>query len=75
MTNGSLRRWVAQWRFAAVELPKQKARELRALTEKEAIADTDMLLDSQDDAWAPAERKTSSGFVDQQRLFACLAAK
>ena len=74
-TDASLRRWVAQWRIAATELPKQKARELRALTEKQAIDDANMLLDLKADAWSPPGRKLSSGFVDQQRLFARLAAK
>lgn len=70
-----LRRWVAQWRFAAIELPRQKRRELRALTEKEAIATADMLLDMKSNGWSPPERRVSSGFVEQQRLFARLAEK
>jgi hypothetical protein len=74
-TSRSLRRWAAQWRFAAIELPKQKARELRALTEKQAIDNANMLLDMKVDGWTPPHRKISSGFVDQQRLFARLAAK
>jgi hypothetical protein len=74
-TSRSLRRWAAQWRFAAIELPKQKARELRALTEKQAIDNANMLLDMKVDGWTPPHRRISSGFVDQQRLFARLAAK
>ena len=74
-SDGLLRQWVAQWRFAAIELPKQKARELGALTDKQALTDTKTLLEIETDGWTPPERQESSGFVEQQRFFARLSAK
>ena len=44
MDRASQRAWMMQWRRAAVALEEQRGRELRALTDQEALAASDALL-------------------------------
>jgi hypothetical protein len=60
---------MAQWRAAQGALREQRARELRAMTDRSASAAADALL-SADFLTGPAgSRRTSSGLVRQQALF------
>jgi hypothetical protein len=59
--------WLQQWQSAAVELPLIHAKELRSLSDAEALSASDALLMLP--GQVPAERWTSSGLVEQQRLF------
>jgi hypothetical protein len=72
VVDEQLRQWVAQWRVAGAELKKQKRAELRALSDSQAIADADMLLNMVPGTWMPKLRETSSGLVEQQRIFSRL---
>ena len=63
------RAWMAQWRAASVALAAQRVRELRALTEEDARAATQALLDLGASLPIPPEREKMSGLVIQQALF------
>ncbi len=64
------RAWVEQWQRAAVALAEQHRRELRALSDRDALAASDALL-----SLAPLlaayrrPRAPASGLVEQQALF------
>ena len=63
------RRWIAQWQAARAALRAQRASELAALSDEEALAAADALLTVAAIAdLAPASRD-SSGLVQQQVLF------
>ena len=64
-----IKRWVETWKFAGPELERIKKEELRAMTDREAAADAEMILSVAVDDWTPESRKVSSGLVEQQRLF------
>ena len=64
-----IKRWVETWKFAGPELERIKKEELRAMTDREAAADAEMILSVPVDDWTPESRKVSSGLVEQQRLF------
>jgi len=59
-------RWVEQYKAAARELEAQRRRELRALTEDEALRQSEILL-SIPASWRA--RPDWSGLVEQQALF------
>jgi uncharacterized protein YcbX len=63
------KRWMAQWREAEVALLEVKREELRALSDEEALAVCDILLAEADEFYIPPRAKTSSGLVEQQRIF------
>jgi hypothetical protein len=65
-TPAQQRRWMAQWREAAVMLDEVKRDELANLTEREAWRQTESLL-----SLAPHYRRLSrtSGLVQQQAWF------
>jgi hypothetical protein len=67
--RASERAWVMQWRHAAVALEEQRRRELRALTEQEALAASDALLCLAAALPLDTRRLTDSGLVRQQALF------
>lgn len=67
-----MKRWVETWKLAGPELERIKKEELRALSEEEGIADVESILSVPVDGWTPEWRKTWSGLVEQQRLFAKL---
>lgn len=56
--------WMAQWRFAAQELPKIRARELRAMTDERAVGALELLDLNSTDA-----DERSNGLVIQQAWF------
>jgi len=60
---------MAQWRAASVALAEQKAIELRTMSDEEALAATDALLDLGASLPLSTEREGTSGLVIQQGLF------
>jgi hypothetical protein len=60
------RAWMEQWRRAAVALAEQRKRELRALSEADALAASDALLSLATLTRARRPRLTTSGLVQQQ---------
>ncbi len=58
-----------QWRRAAVALEEQRKRELRALSDQEALAASDALLSPALILPLDASRLTDSGLARQQALF------
>jgi len=63
------KKWMAQWRSAEVALLEVKREELRALSDEEAQAACDLLLANADEFYVPPQMRTSSGLVEQQRIF------
>jgi hypothetical protein len=61
--------WMAQWRSAAVALAEQRERELRDLTDAEALAASEALLALACVVALDPARLTGSGLVRQQELF------
>ena len=64
------RSWLQQRALGASALQAIEDAELRRLDPATALAQTEMLLSAVRLADLPEERRTSSGFVEQQRLFA-----
>jgi hypothetical protein len=64
-----LRLWVDTWRDADVALARIKRQALEQLDTREALA---QLADAFDAAVRDAPRTTTSGLVEQQRLFGLL---
>ena len=62
--------WFAQWTKASRALAEVSERELRELSEAEALRRTDALLSLGARQPVSAARETHSGFVEQQALFA-----
>jgi len=62
-------RWMAQWRAAGAALRAQRASELAALSNEQALAAADALLSMDLAAALPEGRPASSGLVRQQALF------
>lgn len=62
-------RWLAQWRAAGPALAEVRRRELRALTDEEALRAADALLSLAESMPLASERQTTSGLVAQQALF------
>ncbi len=62
------RQWGRQWALAATALAAVRARELRTLTDEDALAATEQLLALVNPAELPATRRTGSGLVELQRL-------
>jgi len=60
---------MTQWRRAAVALEEQRRRELRALSDREALAASDALLSLATVLPRNTNRLTDSGLVRQQALF------
>ena len=56
--------WMEQWRFAAQELPKIRARELRAMTDEQALGALELL-----DLNSAEADERSNGLVIQQAWF------
>jgi hypothetical protein len=61
------RRWMEQWRGAALALEEHKRRELRFLTDERALAASDALLALACPERLSPERRNSSGLVEQQQ--------
>jgi hypothetical protein len=64
------RSWLRQRELGAAALQAIEDGELRQLDPAAALAQTEMLLSAVRLDDLPEERRTSSGFVEQQRLFA-----
>jgi len=62
--------WLRQRERAAVEVAQVEDEELRRLDDPEALRLSDALLAAAPIEQMVADRKTTSGFVEQQRLFA-----
>jgi hypothetical protein len=60
--------WMAQWRAAGPALEEVRAREIRALTDEEALAASEDLLSLAASTPLPPERLRGSGLVAQQWL-------
>jgi hypothetical protein len=60
--------WMQQWREAAVALADQKAHELRTMTDVQALAASEALLDIGASLPISPERRMTSGLVIQQAL-------
>jgi len=67
--NPRWKEWMQQWREAGPALARQKLEELRALSETQALQDSNMLLSSFPEGFHRACDAKSSGMVDQQRFF------
>jgi len=68
-----MKRWVDTWKTAGPELERIKREELRAMTEQEALLRVERVMNSRaPDRWNRPDRRTSSGLIEQQRLFAGL---
>ena len=57
--------WVKQYKNAAIELERRRYDELRALTDEKALRMADAVLSIP----VANRRRTSSGLVEQQRIF------
>jgi hypothetical protein len=60
------RRWMEQWREAAVALDEVRRRELESLTEEQARRDINMLMEIPGGWRNPLQ---PCGFIEQQALF------
>lgn len=68
--DGQARAAVARWQRAGDALAAVNRDELRRMTDAEALTAADQLLDML--RFLPARQDTSSGLVEQQRIFARL---
>jgi hypothetical protein len=66
------RAWARAWQVTGEALEKIRRAELRALTGERALAATDSLLSLGKGMALSANRRGTSGLVEQQRLFARL---
>ena len=58
-----------QWRAAAVALEEERGRRLASISDREALAATNTVLDLAGTIPLPETRRMSSGLVTQQALF------
>jgi hypothetical protein len=68
-TADEQRRWIAQWQGARAALRAQRASELAALSDEDALVAADALLTIASVAGVAPASPTSSGLVQQQALF------
>jgi hypothetical protein len=61
--------WVAQWRRGGVALDRVRATELARLSDADALAAAETLLDIGASLPLPVDRVTWSGLIDCQQLF------
>jgi hypothetical protein len=69
MSRAEQEAWMAQWRVAAPQLLEIHHRELRGLTDEQALHAADALLSLAAGSPYSEERRRHSGLVDQQALF------
>ena len=62
------REWARQWKSAAAALVEQRRRDLRLMTDAEALAAAENLLSLVDTVVLNPARSVSSGLVQQQAL-------
>jgi hypothetical protein len=72
MTSEQYQQWMQSWRRAAIALEEVKREELARMTEAEALRATDRVLALVGTTYHDPRRMTSSGLVEQQRLFQML---
>jgi 2-hydroxychromene-2-carboxylate isomerase len=63
------RRWIVKWQEARAALRAQRAAELAAMSDEQALAAAETLLTVADAAGLPPVQRTTSGLVQQQALF------
>ena len=68
MDVAAQRAWIEQWRRAAIALEDQRRRELRAMSDAEALAASDALLSLAVVVAIRQDRLTDSGLVRQQAM-------
>ena len=73
--NFSRNRWLQQWSNARTALAQQKKEELRAMTQKQALAASDALLNLGAVSKLNPSRAFTSGLVEQQALFQKLISR
>lgn len=61
--------WIRQWKAAGPALAEIRNRELRELSEEEALRASEILLSLVSDERRPHEPLATSGLVEQQALF------
>ena len=66
------RAWARRWQKAGQALEAVKRAELRGLTTERALTATDRLLSLGAQASLSGKRRSTSGLVEQQRLFSIL---
>ena len=69
-SGADARSWLAQQRAAAIALAELNDRELRDLSDAEALRMTEAVLSATPIATMNDGRRSTSGLVEQQRLFA-----
>ena len=69
MDAAAQRAWMEQWRNAAMALEEQRKRELRRLSDQDALAASEAVLSLALLTPIPSARLADSGLVRQQRLF------
>jgi hypothetical protein len=69
MSDEQRKLWMSQWRSAATELEKVRARELRELSEQGSADLFNRCGIPECDYWISPERSQASGLVEQQRYF------
>ena len=69
------RQWMRQWRDAAVPLAEQRQKDLRQLTDRQALGASEALLSLVTTVTLSPSRRTWSGLVEQQALFHRRTAK
>jgi hypothetical protein len=68
-TEAEQRRWIAQWQAARAALRAQRANELAAMSDEQALAAADALLTVASSSGLSPAARASSGLVQQQALF------
>jgi hypothetical protein len=68
MEDSAERRWMAQWRAAAVALADQRARELAEMTDAAALVAAEAVLSLAAIASLHVDRLESSGLVELEAL-------
>ena len=63
------RKWMDQWRAAAIALRQVKREELRAMTDEDAVRAFNALDVPPELGYRSPERTNSEGLIEQQRIF------
>jgi hypothetical protein len=68
LSGEAQRKWLSQWEAAGPALAEQRRKELRELSEAQALAASEALLSLVTTTTLDPSRRTHSGLVDQQAL-------
>ncbi len=63
------RQWLQQWKGAAIALAEQRRKDLRRLSDHQALAASEALLSLVTTVTLRASRRSWSGLIEQQALF------